>query len=780
MRFLFIALLLVNAVLAHSSDIRLSGFVKDSVTNEVLTGANIFETDQLTGTTTDNKGFFSLNISNAASLSFSFTGYQSKTVQLNSNSDTFLVVFLIPGKELSEISVNANRNLRANITHLSAYDFKRIPVLGAKPDIIKTLQLLPGVQAQSEGMSLFYVRGGEPGQNQYLLDDVPLIYVNHFGGLTSVFNPEMINSVDFYKGSFPARHGGKLSSIVDITQKEGNLSTFVGSYSIGLTDASFSLEGPLIRDKLSFIITARKTLIDFLLAGISTVDDVNNSIISYGFHDVNAKLSWKHDERNTFNFNLYQGDDYFNFWGKPWELEKNESNHISQVWGNWLLSGNWKKIIGDHLFVENLLSYTKYRNKSKQTYKSMFDAVEEVSVFKNTSSVNNLSAKSIWKYAMTRYMFLEFGNETNYMQYEPGYYYNSTAQYQVTSSVYHTFKTTVFIDNIIDVSPSVEIRPSLRFNLYINNSILYPDVEPRVNFRFKVADSQNLELNYMRVMQYDHLMHIQDQIIKSEIWLPASSENPPQLSDQLSVSWMSSIAKDILKLEVSLYYKKMDNLARLKMGYENALGLTDIEHKLLRNGKGAAYGSEIILSKNKGILTGSVAYSFTESKRSFAEINKGEFYDYEYNSPHTLTLNANRKLNRHWNFNLVWTFSSGLPYTPASGKHLLMDLTNGKVTDGVAIDYEEYNSGRMQNYHRMDVGFTYETKTKKGNKAVWTFSVYNLYNRMNPYNYYYDDDKYLDTGVEYTKPLKLYKVTWFPIIPSFSYKVFFDDIKFRN
>jgi hypothetical protein len=779
-RFLILALLLANTILSLASGIRLSGFVKDSATNEVLIGANIVETKTFNGTSTDNKGYFSLNVSSPTNISFTFTGYKSKSIVINNVADTFLIIILSPGTHLSEISVNAKRSFNANITRLSSSDFEKTPVLGAKPDIIKTLQLLPGVQAQSEGLSLFNVRGGEPGQNQYLLDDVPLIYVNHFGGLTSVFNPDMINSVDFYKGSFPARHGGKLSSIVDITQREGNVNKYQGSYSIGLTDASFSFEGPLLTDKMSFIVTARKTLTDGLIATVSTIDDINKSIVAYGFHDINAKLSLKHDDKNTFNLNFYQGDDYFNFWGKPWELEKNESNHISQIWGNWLISVNWKSIIGDKLFVENIVSYTKYRNKSRWTYKNIFDQMEEISKINNSSSVNNLYLKTIWKIAILKNLFLEFGNETNKINYEPGHFYNSNAQFQQINTTYNTFKTAFFIDNKIDIGKAFQIRPSIRYNLFVNDDNIYSDFEPRVILGFKPNHNQTFEFNYMRGIQYDHLIHIQDQIIKSEVWLPANLKNLPQISDQLSMSWLKKLYENQYMVELNLYYKKTENLTRLKMGYENALGLTNIENKLLNKGEGMAYGSEISFSKTKGELKGSFSYSYSLSKRSFAEINGGRFFDYEYNSPHSLNISLNKQLSKKWNFSLVWTYLSGLPFTPANGKYLLMNLYDGNMNNELAIDFEDYNSSRMQSYHRLDIGFNYETKTKKGNKAIWTFAVYNLYNRKNPYNYYYDDDKYLGTGIEYTNPLKLYKVTWFPIIPSFSYKVLFNDIKLRK
>ena len=397
----------------RAAEVQFSGFVRDAQNGELLIGANVLISDQQSGTTTDNRGYFSLKASTPCKLNISYIGYKTAELSIISSRDSLLNVSLETDNNLQEVTVTAFRERHFEKTRFSSKDLMQIPTLGGKPDVIKSLQLIPGVQTQSEGMSLMMVRGGEPGQNQYLLDNVPLIYVNHLGGLLSVFNPDMINSVDFYKGNFPARQGGKLSSIVDITQREGNISKHQGSFSIGITDLSFTFEGPLANKKLSYIVTARKTVTDALLGLISVLVKENDAIVSYGFHDINAKLNWKPDDRNNLSLNLYQGDDYLNYWTKPWKMTNDERSHFNQQWGNWLISGRWNRIITPKLYAENILSYSRYRNKTGQDYSYKEDDVAKEIKSLNRASVNDFSLRSAWKYAFLKNWNIEFGGQIN-------------------------------------------------------------------------------------------------------------------------------------------------------------------------------------------------------------------------------------------------------------------------------------------------------------------------------------------------------------------------------
>lgn len=752
--------------------IQISGFVRDAKTGEVLIGANIWEKSQNTGTTSDNRGYFSLELNSPCVLTVSYIGYATQYFKLHTTADSLVNVKLENENNLSELTVTAQRERNFDVTRLSSKELSQIPTIGGKPDVLKALQLLPGVQTQSEGMSLMLVRGGDPGQNQYLLDNVPLIYVNHLGGLMSVFNPDMINAVDFYKGNFPARQGGKLSSIVDITQREGDVSKHQGSFSLGVTDAAFTFEGPLANKKMSYIVTARKTLVDGLLAGVSTLIEENDAIVAYGFHDINAKLSWKPDERNNLSLNLYQGDDYLNFWTKPWKMKNNESSHINQQWGNWLVSGRWNRVFSSKLYAENILSFSRYRNKSGQNYSYEEGDVTKQIVTLNQASVKDISLRSAWKYALLKNWNINFGGHVGYLIYEPNYNYLSTSGTPKIGDIYHAVESAFYLDNKINLSSAFTLQPSLRVSNFSNNSENFPEFEPRVNLSYKVNTNHRLNVNYMRVSQNSHLVFAQSEILKREVWLPATTILPPEISNQLSASWNGQFAKGKYSFETSVYYKQMEHLVTLKEGYENMINLTGFENKIESEGIGKAYGAELMMKKNTGKWTGSLAYSWSYADRTFANINGGKTYEFDYNRPHNITLNVNRDLGKKWTINAVWLWQSGTPFTPALGKYLTLNHETGKTV--IEMIYGTKNSDRMQPYHRLDIGLNHEITTRRGNKAVWTFSVYNAYNHINPFGYYYDNDNDTDNLTRFDRPLQLYKSGLFSIIPSVSYKVWFD------
>ena len=763
-----------NISVAYS--LQLSGFVRDKLTGEVLIGANVVCKQQNIGVSTDNRGYFSVSISTPSVISVSYTGYYTTSIELNMKNDSLIIVDMFSDNKLSEITVTGNAKKKYGVTTLHAKELTLLPVLGGKPDIIKALQLQPGVHAPSEGMSLMIVRGGEPGQNQYLLDNVPLIYVNHMGGLFSVFNPDMINTIDFYKGNFPARHGGKLSSIVDITQREGDKSKHQGSFSLGITDASLTFEGPL-SSKSSYIVTARKTLIDALFASYTAISTAAsyNQIVSYGFHDLNAKITHRANEKNSFSFNFYHGDDYYNMWKKPWVKPKNEPFHIYQKWGNLLMSARWNRSINPLLYTENILSFTRYRNKSGSKFEffnadTLYNSTQNV----QKASVNDITIRSNTKYNISNNWNVEFGGKVGYAFFEP--YHNTKIIDKLNSKTigqtYHTIESALFVDNKIKMGANFILQPSVRIAHYFNNNENFVIPEPRLNFTFLMNDNHRFNVNFMQVSQSAHLIYTPSFIFKSEVWLPSSSSLPPEVAKQLSVSWFGNIRDDKYSLETNVFYKKMKHLVTLKEEYENMLEITGIENKIANNGNGTSYGIECMIRKNYGKWTGSAAYSWIYADRQFENVNFGNAYEYDFNRAHNIVINANRELNKKWNFNFVWLLQSGAPLTPALAKVNAYNPETKSVE--VELIYGTKNSARLQAYHRLDIGLNHTITTKKGNKAIWTYSIYNLYNNINPYtSYYANNDDYMKI-MNYSKPLKHYKYGFFTIIPSIAYKVYFD------
>ena len=758
---------------------QISGFIRDCNSEEALIGANIFCKQQNIGTISDNRGYFSLTLSTPCSVTISYTGYLAQNITLNTSIDSLLEIKMTTDNKLAELTVTATNTSKFDVTRLNAKELTLLPTIGGKPDIIKALQLKPGVQTSSEGLSLMLVRGGEPGQNQYLLDNVPLIYVNHLGGLFSVFNPDMINTVDFYKGNFPARQGGKLSSIVDITQREGDKSKHQGSFSLGVTDAAFTFEGPLSK-KASYIVTARKTLIDAFLMGFSAIDNVAtyNQILAYGFHDINSKISYHPNTKNAFSFNFYQGDDYFNLWKKPWVKPLNEPFHIYQQWGNFLVSGRWNYNINAMIYTENIVSFSRYRNKTASKFQFLnADTVVNSSENVQMASVNDFTFRSATKYNVNNKWNIEFGGQVGYAYFEP--FYNAqtidNSNTKIIGQVYHTIESALFIDNKIQFSDHFSFQPSFRLSQYYHNNKNFFIPEPRINFTYSFNQNQKINLNCMHTSQSSHLIFTPSYLLKSEVWLPSSQLLPPELADQIVLSWNANYDSGKYSTEAGIYYKQMKNMVTLKEGYENMLELRGIENKIESNGKGTAYGFEWMIRKNSGKLTGSIAYSWSFANRQFNNTNFGIPYEFDYNRVHNFTVILNRELKNGWNMNLVWIFQSGTPFTPALGKVYTYN-PEAKTTD-VELIYGSKNSARMTPYHRLDIGFNHTIRTKRGNKAVWTYSIYNAYNNINPYTNYYDDDNKVQTLPDYKKPLSLYKYGFFAFIPSISYKVYFDYTK---
>jgi hypothetical protein len=653
------------------------------------------------------------------------------------------------------------------------------PSLGGKPDVIKTLQLLPGISSQKEGSSLMIVRGGDPGQNLYLFDNVPIIYVNHLGGFMSVFNPEMINNIDVYKGGFPSRYGGKLSAVMDITQKEGDYSAYKGSFSAGITDLSFNFEGPAGIKNSSFIVGARKTLFDPLMALIQlTQYSTGDYIVAYGFHDFNGKFSWKPDKKNSLNLNFYQGDDYLNYWSL-----KNEKYRLGNIWGNWLISAKYNSIISPRMFSSTNLSFTRYRLREFMKYTLQVPDTSITNTESYKSSVRDMSLRSALKYTVSENWFADLGIQFSYLSLKPNETYSSTQVIQNPAKPVNSFETAIYADNKFIIKNKLSITPGFRISNHLTKGFSDFSLEPRLNADLQLSKNHSVSFSYMKVSQYSHLVFTTGSIWNSEVWIPSGKKIPPAKSDQVTIGWNGSFMSGKFTSELSLYYKDMYNLSTYKDGYTSLTGDENWISKVETGGKGRSMGLEFLVKKNYGKWTGFISYVRSSTTRQFPNINGGKRYLFDYNRPNNLSVNLNRKIGNNLNLNFVWVYQSGLPYTEAIGRQYIPSVTNDYNGDEFYYEgliYGERNGARMKDYHRLDVGLTWSHINRRFNKVDWNFSIYNLYNRHNPVFYYYNSDKSMDLyNPQWNhdfKPLSLYQLSLFPIMPSVSYKVYFDPV----
>lgn len=770
------------------AQIRISGFVNDATSGERLIGASISEIGTTKGTVTDNNGYFTLLLKTPDSILASYIGYASKSISLTSANDTLIEISLTPGKELTTVVIRADKILKPNVAKLTTLELQSIPALGGKPDVMKALQLMPGIKSQSEGSSLLLVRGGSPGENMYLFDNVAVIYVNHLGGFMSVFNPDIINNIDVYKSSFPARYGGKLSSIVDITQKGGNTSGFKGSMKIGITDLSLTLEGPINKD-VSYIFTGRKTLFGLLMMAATGIGEGNSFIMSYGFHDLNGKISWKLNSKNSFHFNVYQGDDNMNYRAKKSKEYPANKNHLSYIWGNWLASVNWKHVVSSKMFSDNIVSYTRYRLREKQKFSYLGDLGLENVEYKYLSTVQVIALQSAMKYQAMKSWAIDFGFKSSLTLNLPNYTYQSILPGKTEKEQIPTLETALFVDNKFKLPYGFQLNLGLRFVNFNAEDFTQLALEPRFSLNKVLNTNHQLNLSYMRVNQFSHLLFTPGSIMSNEVWIPADKNIKPSASDQYTLSLTGSVGDGAYQSEISLYYKTLKDLAIYKEGFMNLKGDNNWRSKVETRGKGKTYGLEVLLRKNKGNWTGFASYALSRATRQFPGINNGLEFLYDFDRPHTVSLSVNHKFSTKVSLNIAWMYQTGLPYTPVIGRQLTTSLEPDE--DGEYINYEtfiygERNSARMKDYHRLDISLTLNKLTHERKvKSSWTFSVYNVYNRKNPVYYYYNTTSNSEilnpeTGGTTYKPFNMYQMSLFPIIPMVSYAFYFDQSNFSK
>ena len=788
---LIICLAIFSTYAFSQKKIRISGFVKENQTGEVLIGANIIQSKTSNGVASDENGFFSIIVESPSEIQISFIGYVTKTIMVDYHKDTLIQINLKQGTQLNEVTISSEASPKFNVTKLGINELSQIPSLSGKADIAKGLQLMPGIASPNEGSSLLLVRGGDIGQNLYLFDNVPVIHVNHLGGFISVFNPDIINGIEVYKGGFPSKYGGRLSSIMNITQKEGDNSMFKGSFGIGLTDAALTLEGPFALKNSSFILTARKTMIDALLATFSRLSEGNDFTVMYGFHDINGKLSWKPNSKNSFNLNFYQGDDYLHHWVN---LDKDYSDYKTKAhsginWGNWLGSFKWNRVISSKLFMATSISYTRYRLRNKSNFE-ISDTSQTISYSEKLQAiVQDYSIRSAFQYKLLKDWSIDFGLQSSYFIHSPSIVYKSDLDVQPLPNTIQSSESAIYVENNFSLWDKIYANIGVRYVNYYTDGFQDLKLEPRVSLNYNFHKSQTINLSYMNVNQYSHLIFTSGDIMNNELWVPSNGSIKPAGSNQYTIGWLGKFLDNKYLVEVNAYYKELYNLSTIKEGYSGILGDENWLNKIESGGNGTAKGLEFLFRKNTGRIKGFVSYTLSNSTRQYDNINNGEEFLFDFDRLHSLSLNVNYDINDKLNLNVSWVYQTGLPFTPLTGRQLTpytTDNTYGSNGYYEVFTYGDRNSDKMKDYHRLDIGLTYSTKTKRrGLPAEWTFSIYNAYNRQNPYKYFYGHDQgsgiYFNTDINIDqRRISLYQVSYLPIIPSFSYKVYFNGNTLKN
>jgi len=773
-------ILLIFSISLSAQKYTLNGYVSDIETGEKLVSATIV-VDNKNAVLTNEYGYYSITInsSNSVNISANLLGYSSvnKEVTLKDNLtinfelkstakiDSVIVRGQIPISQTTEIGA-----LTIPVSQL-----KLLPAIGAELDILKSFQLKPGVQAGTEGKSDIFVRGGSPDENLILLDDVPLYSINHLGGFISVFNTDAISSVKMYKGGFPARYSSRLSSVIDVRMKDGDTKNYHGLFSIGLLNTKIMYEGPIIKDKASFIISARVLPINIITKPFTFLVN-EGQMIGYNFHDINAKLNYKVNEKNQLFLSLYNGDDDFSF-----DLSKlysgDQSIHYDQKWGNNLAAFRWNHIFTPKLFMNTTLSYTRFRNLNKLTSKNDEDTSSFYYDF--STGIKDVSIKSTVDYNLSRSYKIKFGLNSIVHKFNPGItYYNSTTTDTVisytskASDEFYGFENIFFIENNFAIGNFLKANIGANFSDYYMHDTNYISLQPRIILNLIINKNLSIKGGYSEMEQCVHLLTNNSIGVTPDVWVPSDSDIKPSYSKQYSLGIFKHFEEKSIDFSIVSYYKTSTNLISYKEGgifYGNA---ENWKNKIETGGNGLSYGIEVLLQKQQGKTTGWISYTYAKSTRQFDNINQGEPYPFKYDRRHDFSIVVNQKINDKISLSADWVYGSGYPYTiPIATYNTIDDGSYHQLSSlGFSYDqeifiYADRNSYRMNSYHRLDISANFSKQVKKGIRT-WTVSVYNTYNRANPFFYY---TKY---GKNDGK-IHLFQQSLFPIIPSVSYSLKF-------
>jgi len=751
----------------------ISGFIKDSLTGETLIGATVFHPESKAGVTSNIYGYYSLSLPEGKhQIAYSYIGYQSKKEELVIDRNIIVNIELSPSanmmKEVVITGDKSNDNITSNDIGLFRLDIKmvnQIPVFMGESDLIKAVQMMPGVSIASEGSSSFIVRGGSSDQNLILLDEATVYNPSHLLGFFSVFNSDAIKDVKLYKGDIPASSGGRLSSLLDVRMKDGNKKNFAASGGIGLISSRLTLEGPIVKDKASIIVSGRRTYADLFFPLFKNKDSLLSQTTLF-FYDLNAKINWEISSKDRIFLSSYTGKDVFTISGQ------------NVNWGNSTQTFRWNHVFNSKLFSNLTLLFSDYSYFLKNS--------DGTPKFEWTSNLRDYGVK----YDFTSYPnaknTLRYGLSGTLHQFNPGEFKvkmeDTTLFYRLKES--QAIELAGYISNEQKIKNTFTISYGLRYSLFSNMGAAtvnrydtaynfidtvryergefyntYSGLEPRLAISWVLNEKSSIKSAYSRTMQYLQLASNSSGGNPLDIWFPSSPNVKPQAAHQWSAGYFRNIEKHRIETSVEVFYKKMFNQVDFKDYAE--LMLNDKMEGELRFGEAQAYGIEFLARKNTGKLTGWVSYTLSRSERTIKGINNDKKYLSNFDRPHNLSVVLTYSISKRLSMSANWIYISGVPATLPIGRYYF-----GNTLIPV---YSERNQARLPDYHRLDISLTLKNKNKSNRRfnSEWNFSVYNAYNRKNPYSFYFETEK------NNPQVVKAYKMSLLPIVPSITYNFSF-------
>lgn len=745
-----------------AQNVQLYGHISEASTGEAVPEAFVYDSLSAHGTTTNNYGYYSLWVKKGwVSLYISHMGYQKKKFQLFVRTDTLLSVGLENyslGEVIIEQSIGEINPM--GTVKLSIENIKKIPMLAGEPDILKALTLTPGVSAGAEGTTGLYVRGGTPDQNQILLDDAVVYNAAHLFGFVSVFNTDAVKNVKLIKGGFPARYGGRLSSVIDITMKEGSNEKVEGQAAIGLLGSRFSIGGPIKKGTSSFFIGARASYLTLFLLPLryQYKNGRTNTYFNYFLYDLNAKVNYRIDEKSQIFISFYSGDD--NYVAK--EGYANNKSDFNLNWGNVTASLRYKRILSPSLFSKLIILHSRYYYKIKSEMMGSLDSLQNVSFFNSTSTINDWTGKLLFQWAPGLNHDIEFGSEATLHHYAPSIFNSSYSALNITNSQLTGREYAFFAEDKWIMINRLQLHAGLRFSIFDIEKKTFYGTEPRFSANYDLTKAFALRVAYSKMQQYIHLLSGNGTGLSNDLWVPATKRVPPQFAHQWSIGTVNKLNNSV-NVTLEGFYKKLFNVIEYKPNSNLLLSLENTwEDMIDKGGLGQAYGGELLVDKRAGPFTGWMAYTLSWNYRKFDNINKGQQYPAKYDRRHNFSITSQYQINKHWNVSTTWVYATGPAVTlPVA---IIKDL------DGNALPvYEKRNNSRMPSYHRLDVGFNNTWKTKRNREATFSFGVYNAYNRVNAFYVNFSINQFGNGPSN----LQSERVGVFQLFPYFSYSIKF-------
>ncbi|MCB0514807.1 MAG: TonB-dependent receptor [Chitinophagales bacterium] len=766
---IFLLLILVNTTFylqaQNNTRFTISGYVNDADNGESLIGVSIYNNMLKQGTVTNAYGFFSLTLPQGThELVFSYVGYETHTESITLNQNiTFNLNLQAAQEELQEVVIKANSfqekiaTTQMSVEQLSMKEAKLLPALFGEVDIIKTLQLKPGVTSGGEGSSGIFVRGGGADQNLVLLDEAPVYNPSHLFGFFSSFNSDAVKSVDLYKGGFPAEYGGKLSSVIDVKLNDGNNKKFSGTGGLGLIASRLTLEAPIVKEKSSFIISARRTYVDIFTRAINKASEDKEDyspIPNYYFYDLNLKANYILSDKDKIFISGFLSRDIFSF--------DVDDFSIDFGWGNRAATARWNHIFNPRLFLNTTFTFSQYDYKISNSI--------DIFSFDLGSGIEDYTLKVDFLYAPSAKHNIKFGGSGIHHTFDVNRINTNSEDGSFDihlGSTLNGVETGVYISDDIEISDALKINTGLRWSGFANDGKFYHGLEPRFSARYAFNEKVSAKISYARMFQYVHLASSSGASLPTDVWYPSTKIVQPEISDQVA-GGVSFLLGDKFLLSNEVYYKWTQRQIDFKDGAE--LFTSDNLAEEFVFGKGWSYGNEFYIEKTEGRTTGWIGYTWSKTWRQFDAISQGRKFPARNDRRHDISIVIMHQLKPKLSISAAWVYNTGIAYSLPVGRYYLQDIS-GAPAQIVPI-YPDRNSFRMPAYHRLDLSMVWKFTPQWGESDL-SFSVYNAYNRRNAYFIYFEE-KTETVNIngepeEITTGFSAKQVSLFPIIPSITW-----------